>query len=80
MTASTPRITLYSTRNCPNCKRARQYLQQKGMKFQELDVQKNLRAQKMLARLGTRSIPVIMIGDIRIEGFDRQGIDAALKP
>jgi glutaredoxin len=49
------------------------------VRFQEFDVQKNLRAQKALARLGTRSVPVIMIGDIRIDGFDRQRIDAALE-
>jgi glutaredoxin-like YruB-family protein len=74
-----PRITLYSTRDCPHCRRAKLYLQQKGVRFQELDVQQNTRAQKLFARLGARGVPVIMIGDTRIDGFDRERIDATLK-
>ena len=29
--------------------------------------------------LGARGVPVIMIGDTRIDGFDRRRLDAALK-
>jgi glutaredoxin-like YruB-family protein len=76
--ANTPRITLYSSGNCPHCRQARQYLQQKGFRFQELDVQRNPRAQKAFARLGARGVPVIMIGETRIDGFDRKRLDAAL--
>ena len=75
----TPRITLYSTRDCPHCRHAKQYLQQKGMHFQELDVQQNARAHKMFARLGARGVPVIMIGDTRIDGFNRELIDDTLR-
>ena len=39
-----PRITLYSTRNCPHCRQAKQYLQHKGVRFQEFDVQQSARA------------------------------------
>jgi len=73
------RITLYSTRNCPYCRQARQYLQSKGMRFQELDIQKNIRAQKTLAGLGARAVPVIMVGDTRVDGFDRKRLDDLLK-
>lgn len=75
-----PRITLYSTRNCPHCQRAKQYLQQRGLQFQELDVQQNVRAQKAFARLGARGVPVIMVGDTRIDGFDRGRLDDLLGP
>jgi glutaredoxin-like YruB-family protein len=76
---STPRITLYSTRNCPHCRRVKQYLQQRGLRFQELDVEHNARAQKAFARMGARAVPVTMIGDQRIDGFDRQRMDALLR-
>jgi glutaredoxin-like YruB-family protein len=75
----TMRITLYSTRNCPYCRQARQYLQSKGIRFQEFDIQKNIRAQKTLAGLGARAVPVIMIGDTRVDGFDRKRLDGLLK-
>jgi len=74
-----PRITLYTTRNCPHCRQAKQYLQRRGLRFQELDVQQNARAQKAFARLGARGVPVIMVGDTRIDGFDRRRLDAVLK-
>jgi glutaredoxin len=60
------------------CRQAREHLQKRGVTFQELDVNRSLRAQKALARLGARSVPVILIGEIRIDGFDRRRIDAAL--
>lgn len=74
-----PRITLYTTRNCPHCRRAKQYLQQRGLRFQELDVEQNARAQKAFARLGARGVPVILVGDTRIDGFDRQRLEAVLR-
>lgn len=75
---SPPRITLYSSRRCPNCRRAREYLKQRGASFVELDVHKSVRAQKTLEKLGARGVPVIVIGETRIDGFDRRRIDAAL--
>ena len=73
-----PRITLYGTRQCPACRQARSYLQQRKLAFQELDVSINLRAQKALARLGAKGVPVIMIGDDRVDGFDRKRLDRLL--
>jgi len=75
----TIRITLYSTRNCPYCQQARRYLQNKGVRFQEFDIQKNIRAQRALAGMGARAVPVIMIGDNRVDGFDRKRLDSLLK-
>ncbi len=75
-----PRITVYTTRNCPNCRKAKQYLQKLGLRFQEMDVNHSLRAQKEFARLGARGVPVIVVSGTRIDGFDRRRLDAALKP
>jgi len=77
---TTPRITLYSTGKCPHCRQARQYLKRRGLQFQVLDVQRNARAQKAFARLGARGVPVIVIGETRIDGFDRGRLDALLQP
>ena len=73
-----PRITLYYSRQCQACRQARNYLKARGLTFQEFDVSKNLRAQKTLARLGTRSVPVILVGDTRIDGFDRKRLEQVL--
>jgi glutaredoxin len=73
-----PRITLYSAPGCPHCRRARDYLQLKGLRFLELDVQRNPRGRKEFARLGARGVPVLVIGEVRVDGFDRRRIDAVL--
>lgn len=77
--ASPPRITLYSARNCPNCRRVKAYLQQAGLRFQEFDVDRSARALKAMAQLGARAVPVLLVGDTRIDGFDRKRLDAVLK-
>ena len=74
-----PRITVYTTRHCAHCRQAKQFLQRRGLAFQEWDIEQNARAQKAFARLGAPGVPVIMIGDTRIDGFDRHRLDAALK-
>ena len=75
----TIRITLYSTHNCPYCRQARQFLQQKGVRFQELNIQQNIRAQRTLAKMGARAVPVIMVGDARVDGFDKQRLERLLE-
>lgn len=74
-----PRITLYSAPGCPHCRQARDYLHLKGLRFLELDVQRNPRGRKEFARLGARGVPVLLIGEARVDGFDRRRIDAAVK-
>jgi glutaredoxin 3 len=73
-----PRITLYGTRRCPACRQARDYLKARGLAFKELDIERNLRAQKTLARLGARGVPVIVVGETAVNGFDRGQLDRLL--
>ena len=77
--AASPRITLYSSPRCAHCRQARQYLERSGLRFQEFDVQGNPRAQKAFAKLGARGVPVILVGDTRIDGFDKRRLDQALR-
>lgn len=75
----TIRITLYSTHHCPYCRQARQFLEQKGLRFQELDIQQNVCAQRTLAKMGARAVPVIMVGDTRVDGFDKRRLERLLE-
>jgi glutaredoxin len=64
------RVVLYSTANCAHCRRAKDFLREQGIPFRELDVSRSPRARKELARLGARGVPVLLIGDARMDGFD----------
>lgn len=67
----TAAVTIYTTRWCPFCVRAKSLLQQKGVAFSEIPVDgdSQLRAE-MAARAGRTSVPQIWFGDQHIGGCD----------
>ncbi len=69
---STPEVTMYSTRVCPYCERARLLFQRKGVSVTEIKIDEDM-AQRdiMLKRAqGRRTVPQIFIGDRHVGGFD----------
>ena len=68
MTAS---VTLYSTRFCPYCVRARGLLQSKQVGYTELAVdEKPELRQEMITRSGQYTVPQIWIGEQHVGGYD----------
>ena len=64
-------VTMYATRFCPYCMRARQLLDAKHVNYTEIavDEQPELRLE-MMERSGRRTVPQIWIGDTHVGGFD----------
>ena len=73
-----PRITLYSTRRCPHCRQLKQWLQQRGLRFQEFDIERNARAFKEFQRLGGRGVPLLLLNGQRVDGFDPKRLQRLL--
>jgi glutaredoxin 3 len=64
-------VTLYTTRYCPYCIRARDLLDQKGVAYTEIAVDGNPQLrQKMTSLSGRTSVPQIWIGEQHIGGCD----------
>jgi len=61
------------------CNQAKEYLSQKGFKFQERDVAQDPAALADLKKLGYLTTPVIAIDGSVIVGFDAAKIDQALR-
>ena len=55
-----------------------EYLSQKGVPYTEKNVSHDPQAAQELVSMGLRSLPVILIGDERLSGFNPTAIDAAL--
>jgi glutaredoxin 3 len=55
-----------------------EYLSQKGVEFTEKNVARNPEAVQELMSMGVRSLPLILIGDTRLSGFNPKAIDEAL--
>lgn len=64
-------VTLYTTRFCPYCIRARGLLDEKGVDYEDIavDDEPQLR-QEMTQRSGRYTVPQIWIGDQHIGGCD----------
>jgi glutaredoxin len=61
------------------CDQAKEYLSQKGIKFQERDIAQDRSALAELKKLGYMTTPVIVIEGSVIVGFDADKIDQALQ-
>ena len=61
------------------CDQAKEYLSQKGMKFQERDIAQDPGALVDLKKLSYMTTPVIVIDGSVIVGFDAEKIDRALQ-
>jgi glutaredoxin len=55
-----------------------EYLSQKGIAYTEKNVARDPEAVQELMSMGLRSLPVIVIGEERLSGFNPVAIDAAL--
>ncbi|MBT4540645.1 glutaredoxin family protein [Candidatus Woesearchaeota archaeon] len=70
------KVTVYGTPTCPWCKRAKEYLESKGVKFDEIDVSKDQEAGHiMMQKSGQMGVPQIDINGKMIVGFDQETLD-----
>lgn len=79
MAQDTPQVTIYSATWCAFCHAAKDYLDKKGVKYTDKDVDSSPQiAQEAMSISGQTGIPVLNINGKIVVGFDRPRIDAAL--
>lgn len=72
-------IKVYTTATCPWCTKIKNYLSEKGLEYQEIDVGKDSEsAREMVALTGQRNVPVTVINGEVIVGFDREALEEQL--
>lgn len=77
-TKAKDKVRIYTAVWCGYCKRAKAHLAAKGVPYDELDVETSERGGSEFAQLGGRGVPVILVGNQRMDGFDASGLDAML--
>jgi glutaredoxin 3 len=69
-------IKVYSTPICPACEKAKNYLKEKGLIYQEYNVEEDeLKAMEMINITGQTGVPVIDINGNILVGFSKNRID-----
>ena len=69
------KVTVYSTPTCHFCHMAKDFFTAQGIAYEDFDVSTNLDKRKeMVDKSGQMGVPVIMIGDKLIVGFNKPKI------
>lgn len=60
-----PTVTMYSTTWCPDCRRAKSFLKERGIEVQEVNIEDDPDAEDLVIRVnnGKRKVPTIQVGD-----------------
>ena len=62
-------ITVYSKSNCPYCVQAKNLLKQKGVAFEEINIEETPSAREFIVSEGHRTVPQIyQDGKLLVEG------------
>ncbi len=73
------RVIVFSTPTCSWCKRVKQYLRENQVRFRDIDVSKDQSAANdMVRKTGQSGVPVILIDNRPIIGFDKPQINKLL--
>jgi len=72
-------VIIYSTPSCHFCQMAKEFFKANNLAYTEYDVVSDVEKRKeMIEKSGQMGVPVIIIGDERIVGFDKSQLTKLL--
>ncbi len=73
-------VKIYLTPACPYCFTLKEFLKEKGIEFEEIDVSKDEKARdEMIKKSGSLEAPTLDIDGQIVVGFDKEKICKLLK-
>lgn len=73
-------VKVYSTPTCPYCVTLKEFLKEKNIEFEDLDVAQDEKArEEMMEKSGQMGVPVVDIDGEIVIGFDKEKIKQLLK-
>jgi len=68
-------VRLYTAPACPFCYALKDFLKEKNIRFEEIDVSKDERArEELIKKTGKMEVPVVEINGQIVVGFDKEKI------
>jgi len=80
ITLSDKKVVMYSTSWCGYCRQARQFFARHQIPFTELDIEKDANAKIAYDKLNGRGVPLILIDDARMTGFNVRQFKGLYEP
>lgn len=73
-------VTIYSTPTCTYCNAAKDFFKENGVEFQVFDVAVDTaKRQEMIEKSGQMGVPVIIINEELVVGFDKARLSELLE-
>ena len=72
-------VVIYSTSWCPYCTQAVNFLDDLQINYTKCDIEKSPVAEMKFKQLGGETVPLIYVGETRIDGFKPNEIEGALQ-
>jgi len=72
------KVVVYSSDTCPYCVAAKDFLTENNVEFEEKNVTTDTEARNELIEKGYRGVPVIIVGEEQIVGFDKERLTSLL--
>lgn len=73
------KVDLYMTSWCGYCRKMIGFMKKQGIEFEAHDIEKDSSAYKAFKNYGGQGVPVIVVGDQVVYGYDPDGVLAALE-
>lgn len=68
-------VKVYSTPTCPYCFTLKEFLKERGIEFEDIDVAQDAKARsEMIKKSGQMGVPVVEIDGNIVIGFDKEKI------
>lgn len=75
----TKEVKVYTTSICPYCMTLKKFLKDNNIEFEEIDASVSEETQNLIMeKTGKMNVPVIVVGDEWVQGFDREKLNELL--
>ena len=72
------KVVIYTTRSCSYCHKAKAFFRKNAIPFTEYDVEQSGKGRRDYKKLKGRGVPIIMVGNQRLNGFNESYLTSAL--
>ncbi len=72
-------VVMFATPTCPYCAQARAFFARNDVAYYEYDVTASQGASDKLQDLGGRGVPLILVDDQRVDGYDEPTLRSTLR-
>lgn len=64
------KVIVYTSTNCPHCRQVKGYLTDKGIEFEERNIEQDDEYAQQVWDMGVRAVPLTVIGENRVLGMN----------